>query len=218
MAGSEELRRRALAGTSRPGILRLLREGGALNADELAERVALHRNTVRAHLAVLERAGLVEREVDRAGRPGRPRIRYRATPEPETGYLLLSRILSDQLARSRAKVADRMVAAGRAWGRSEVEARVPMADRGEPVEAVVRLLDALGFGPEVRQGRGGVRVLLHACPFREVAEEHPEIVCSAHLGLIRGALDALGASALRADLEPFVEPELCVARLREGPR
>lgn len=219
--GSEELRRRALAGSSRVRILQALRDEGPLDADALAERVGLHRNTVRAHLGVLERAGLVERETERSGRPGRPRVRYLAAPEQETGYLLLSRILSEQLARSRARVADRMVEAGRAWGRSEMAARSSSADRREgveAVEAVASLLDALGFAPEVRRGRGGVRVLLHACPFRQVAEEHPEIVCSVHLGLIRGALEAAGARSLRTDLEPFVEPELCVAHVRGDAR
>lgn len=216
--GSEELRRRALAGSSRVRILEALRDAGPLDADELAERVGLHRNTVRAHLGVLERAGLVVRETERSGRPGRPRVRYLAAPEQETGYLLLSRILSEQLARSRARVADRMVEAGRAWGRSEMAARSSGEGRREALEAVVSLLDALGFAPEVRRGRGEVRVLLRACPFRRVAEEHPEVVCSVHLGLIRGALEAAGASSLRADLEPFVEPEFCVAHVRGDAR
>lgn len=216
VAASEELRRRALAGSSRLRILRALREEGPLDADELAERVGLHRNTVRAHLEVLERAGLVERETDRSGRPGRPRLRYRAVPEQASGYLLLSRILTDHLARSRARVADRMVEAGRVWGRSEVRAQVAGGSPADGIQAVVDLLDELGFAPEVRRSRGGAKVLLHACPFREVAEEHPEIVCSVHLGLIRGALEALGSSTLEADLEPFVEPELCVAHLRRA--
>ncbi len=213
VAGSEELRRRALAGSSRPRILEALRREGPLDADELARRVGLHRNTVRAHLGVLERAGLVEREVERAGRPGRPRVRYRATPEPEPGYLLLSRILVGHLARSRARVAQRMVEAGRAWGRDEVG---PAAD-GSLEAAVGRLVEVmaeLGFAPEPRALRRGTEILLHACPFREVAEEHPEIVCSLHLGLLRGALEGLGARAV-ADLRPFVEPDLCVARVRE---
>lgn len=61
------------------------REAGPLDADELAERVGLHRNTVRAHLGMLERAGLLKRETERSGRPGRPRVRYHATPEPASG-------------------------------------------------------------------------------------------------------------------------------------
>lgn len=216
-AGSEELRRRALAGSSRPRILRALREAGPLDADELAERVGLHRNTVRAHLAVLERAGLVEREVEREGRPGRPRVRYRAAPEPESGYLLLSRVLAEHLARSRARVAERMVEAGRAWGRSEVGPGGGDGSLEQATARVIGLLGDLGFEPEPRPLRRGTEILLHACPFREVAEEHPEIVCSVHLGLLRGALEALGARAA-VDLRPFVGPELCVARVREARR
>lgn len=79
----------------------------------------------------------------------------------------------------------------------------------------MQVVDELGFAPEVRRTATGAQVLLRACPFRELAAEHPEIVCSVHLGLIHGALEALGASTLRAELEPFVEPRLCVAHLRE---
>ena len=53
---------------------------------------------------------------------------------------------------------------------------------------------------------------MHRCPFRDLAEEHGDVVCSVHLGLIRGAL-AVGAPVTATRLEPFVEPSLCRARL-----
>jgi hypothetical protein len=39
------------------------------------------------------------------------------------------------------------------------------------------------------------------------------LVCSAHLGLIKGALEELGLPADGATLEPLVRPTLCVTRL-----
>lgn len=208
------LQHRALAGASRLRILRALREAEApLDADELSVLVGLHRNTVRSHLSVLERGGLVERATAPRDTPGRPRIVYRPAPERDSGYLALSRILADRLAGSRRQVSGGMVEAGRAWGRAAVDEAATASD--DPVEDLVELLDELGFEPELRPSRspGSSEVLLHACPFRAVAQEHPEIVCSVHLGLIRGALERLGADVEASVLEPFVRPDLCVAHL-----
>jgi len=68
-------------------------------------------------------------------------------------------------------------------------------------------------------------ILLHACPVRDLARSRPEVVCGMHRGLLQGLLDKAVAQegrkksrhpAMSAHLEPFVEPELCVARLVAG--
>jgi predicted ArsR family transcriptional regulator len=56
-------------------------------------------------------------------------------------------------------------------------------------------------------------VLLHDCPFREVAQHHQEVVCSLHLGLMRGALDRMRAPLTVDRLEPFASPGVCVTHL-----
>lgn len=68
-------------------------------------------------------------------------------------------------------------------------------------------------------------IRLHACPVRDLARSHPEVGCGVHLGLLQGLLaDTSGADGPRktqhpsmsAHLEPFVAPELCLARLVAG--
>lgn len=77
-AHGETLAHRALADTSRVAILEELRRAREpLDVAQLTERVGLHRNTVRSHLAVLQRAGLVGGEVGKHEGPGRPRVVYR---------------------------------------------------------------------------------------------------------------------------------------------
>jgi len=39
------------------------------------------------------------------------------------------------------------------------------------------------------------------------------VVCSVHLGLLRGTLDRLGTPATAARLLPFIESDLCLAQL-----
>jgi predicted ArsR family transcriptional regulator len=75
---------------------------------------------------------------------------------------------------------------------------------------VVSLLEGLGFAPST-DARVSV-VKLHRCPLLEAAHRNPEVVCSVHLGLVRGALDELGADSARTEgiaLQPFSEPGAC---------
>jgi predicted ArsR family transcriptional regulator len=80
---------------------------------------------------------------------------------------------------------------------------------------VTEVFAELGFDPEPAADRR--EVLLRGCPFRAVAREHPRVVCAVHLGLLRGLLERLGGATAGADLQPFVEPEMCVARVGRHP-
>lgn len=205
---------RALADPSRARILRTLAEaGGPLDAHDLATRVRLHPNTVRWHLGVLADAGFVSSSTEPRTRPGRPRVVFTATEEKAEGredYRLLAAILAGSLSgtESGAAAAER---AGEAWGRFLVERPRPFArlSAGDAADQVVRLLDEHGFEPERENGD----VLMRRCPFRDLAEQHGDVVCAVHLGLIRGALAEIGAPVTATRLEPFVEPGLCRARL-----
>jgi len=76
---------------------------------------------------------------------------------------------------------------------------------------VVILLDELGFAPS-GDARASV-IRLHHCPLLEAAHRNPRVVCSVHLGVVRGALDEVGADPDRTQsttLQPFSEPGLAV--------
>jgi predicted ArsR family transcriptional regulator len=209
-------RETALAVSSRRRLVEVLRSApGPRDAEELAAAVGLHVTTVRHHLRTLVRAGLVRRAVERAGRPGRPRLRYTATADsvaPE-GYRELAAVLSAAFAEDPDGGRHRAEEAGQRWADRYVPAAVD-ASAEEVIGAVQRSFDLLGFAPRHRPVGAGYRFLLDACPFRDVARAHPEVVCSVHLGLLRGALRRLGCAAAESELRPFVEPELCVADVR----
>ena len=183
-----------------------------LDAGELARRIGVHPNTVRWHLGALADAGRISSTPQpRPGR-GRPRIVYRAEAERREGTRDEYRLLATVLAGA---VADPGAAedAGRAWGRYLVPRRLPLVPIGdeEATRAVVELLAEQGFEPEA--GERGVR--MRRCPFHDLAEANPRVVCGVHKGLIDGALDELG-SELRVDgLDVFVEPDVCVVRLSD---
>jgi len=54
---------------------------------------------------------------------------------------------------------------------------------------------------------------LRHCPFLELVESGAGIVCSLHLGLMQGAMAALCTPVTVERLDPFVEPDLCLAHL-----
>ena len=190
-----------------------------LGVGEVAARVGLHANTTRFHLDGLVEQRLARRENEDRDTPGRPRALYAAVPHgPRAGrrsYRLLAEILTSYLASSSRHPERAALKAGEAWGRFLTERPAPFrkVDAAAATRQLVDTLDGIGFAPEpVTAGRQR-RVLLHHCPFREAAEEHREVVCTIHLGLMRGLLDELNAPIDAVRLDPFVEPNLCVTHL-----
>lgn len=212
----------ALAVASRVRLLDALRDSErALDARELAAACGLHVSTVRFHLGVLSEAGLVQSHSESPRTRGRPRLLYAPasvgdTEAPEQiGYQLLATVLAAHWAETPAERSRRAERAGWAVAREQGFAprSSPSLTAEESVAQVSGLFAELGFEPElVREGQD-LQIRLHACPFRAVASKHPEVVCSMHLGLLRGALVELGAPATASSLRPFVEPHLCVAHI-----
>ncbi|GGW46597.1 transcriptional regulator [Streptomyces lucensis JCM 4490] len=195
-----------------------------LGVAEAAERMRLHPNTARLHLDALVSEGLAERRAEASPGPGRPRAVYTPRRAMDRGgvrdYLSLARVLLGRWASADpARAREEAMETGREWGRLLA---APPAPSGQPsagrsVAALVALLDGLGFAPRAEGGDGAgrapERIRLRHCPFLELAEEHGRLVCPLHLGLMRGALERLDAPLTATGLEPFAEPDSCVAHL-----
>ena len=174
----------------------LARSPAPLSATELAERLTLHPNTVRPHLDRMREAGLVEVEPIHRGTVGRPQLRYSLAPgapglglDPPAHTLLagLLAALAEQLGGDGLDAAN----LGRRWGADATGRR--QSGRG-CLAALVAELDRLGFDPvESELGAGGaearrVRVDFLHCPFRELAEAYPDLVCNLHRGIVEGVV------------------------------
>ncbi|TFC96810.1 MULTISPECIES: hypothetical protein [Cryobacterium] len=84
----------------------------------------------------------------------------------------------------------------------------PAADVVPPL---LRVLTEIGFAPELQAGKGSI--VLTGCPFRAEAKENPAVVCSVHLGLMKGLARSLGHDGDDIRLRPFVQPHLCIVEL-----
>jgi predicted ArsR family transcriptional regulator len=215
-----KIARRALSDERRVRILEELRaEPDGLGAEELARRLGLHQNTVRWHCGILGEAGLIcSRRGERLA-AGRPRIVYTLGPEARAGdrdeYRLLATIVTGALS-DLADGSARADEAGQAWGRYLVRRPSPLTrvSDEEAMEEVVALLDQQGFAPRA----AARQVSMRRCPFHDLAENNPEIVCSVHRGLVSGALAELGSDLEVDGLDVLVEPDLCILRLAPTPR
>lgn len=210
---------RSSLGERRARVLTLLRTRGVpLGAHDVAAALGLHVNTARSHLDGLVESGLAERSTEDRAVPGRPRLLYAARPDSAVGprsFELLAEILSGYLAAVVPDPVPAALGAGRAWGRHLADPPQPFQrlPAEEATDRLRRTLDAIGFDPELVKEAAGTLVRLRHCPFREVAERHPDVVCSIHLGLMQGALAAMEAPLEAVRLDPFVTPGLCVAHV-----
>ncbi|MBC2868356.1 helix-turn-helix transcriptional regulator [Streptomyces mexicanus] len=204
-------------------VLEVLRAAvGPLGVAETAARIGVHPNTVRFHLDALVADGLVERRTAEPSGPGRPRTVYAPRPGMDRGgtrgYRLLAQVLLGGLAAQGSEARTAATEAGRAFGHHLIDPPPPghRPTAGESAARLVALLGDLGFdpAPEAPGGSGPPRrIRLRHCPFLELAEEHGDLVCSVHLGLMRGALAALDAPLTATGLEPFARPDSCLAHL-----
>jgi len=219
---------RALASESRQALRAGRRRNKTpLDAAEAAEAVGLQRSTARVHLDVLISAGLVTRRLEQRTTPGRPRVLYEAgrlpasssDPRPaDAGYQDLARVLADQLAGVD-DARNEAIRAGRRWA-ADLDAK-PLPQRSlSPAEAVrvaTEILANLGFEPEPVPTAEPDRILLHRCPFAEVARKNRSVVCGIHLGMLKATFERLDTSLVVEGLDSFVtdDPLLCVVRLRD---
>ncbi len=207
-------------GESRSRVLSVLQDAdGPVAVAEVAARVGLHPNTARFHLDGLAESRLVDRTREDREQPGRPRVLYTARPGAaqagRRSYRLLAEVLTSYFAAGVSQPARAATRAGQAWGRFLSDRLPPFhrVDARAATERLVGTLAEIGFEPEAVTAGRQRRVLLHHCPFREAAQAHPEVVCSVHLGLMQGLLAGIDAPIDAQRLDPFVEPNLCVASL-----
>ncbi len=212
---------KALADDTRFRLYRFLGlSGRAVSVRELATRLSLHPNTLRPHLRRLEEAGLVRREVRRGSSVGRPQTLYVALEAAERenrDFRLLAEILAGLASGSKAR--HRAADLAKEWGRY-------LAIRGGPkpgtraaarhnLAVLQEAMSSAGFEPRFRREDGGaVEVTLRDCPFRELLEDHRELVCAVHRGLIEGMLGALSPPLQLAEFAPLTERATC--RLSAG--
>lgn len=165
--------------STRGQIVTLLRRSG-LTVEDLAGVLDLTDNGVRAHLAILERDGIVRQRgsVRRSSGGGKPAYVYELTQEAEDLFpkayeptlRRLLDVLSDRLGPEESEALLRSV------GRRLAEEHSTRADGVHArLEAAVEVLNELGGLAELEERDGAVVIRGYSCPLAGVAPDHPEV-------------------------------------------
>jgi predicted ArsR family transcriptional regulator len=165
--------------STRGRLVTLLRRAG-FTVDELARELGLTNNGVRAHLATLERDGIVRQSgvVRSESGGGKPAYLYELTPEaedlfPKAYEPVLHRLL-DVLAEQLES--DESEALLRSVGRLMAEKQtVPTDGARGALEAAVEALNELGGLAELEERDGGFVIRAYSCPLAGVTPDHPEV-------------------------------------------
>ncbi|MGN6361621.1 MAG: helix-turn-helix transcriptional regulator [Thermomicrobiales bacterium] len=160
--------------STRGRIVALLRRA-VRTVDELASQMELTDNAVRAHLATLERDGLVRQEGVRRG-AGKPAYAYHLTPEGEglfpKAYGAILRELLDVLGARLNQ--DDLEAALREVGRRLAAQQAADGDAlPDRVQVAAAVLNELGGLAECEATDGLFVIQGYRCPLAAVVPEHP---------------------------------------------
>jgi predicted ArsR family transcriptional regulator len=67
-----------------------------------------------------------------------------------------------------------------------------------------------GFDPRFRRMQGsGIEITLRDCPFRDLADDYRQLVCTLHRGLVEGMVDGLKPPVAVKEFQPFAERGIC---------
>jgi predicted ArsR family transcriptional regulator len=207
--------------------------------DEAAAAAGIGRPLAAYHLDKLVDLGLLTASYQRPpgrGGPGagRPAKRYARSAQeftvtvPPREYELAARLLAAAVdadpggaCHPALRAAARQYGAGlgaRAFAPESPAAGQPGPEADGPVtglaDRAVAALSAHGYEPQ--PGDDGV-IRLRNCPFRQLADDHRDLVCGMSLALIDGLVAGLGG---RAQLRPALAPEpgRCCVVIGPGPQ
>ncbi|HSN44540.1 MAG TPA: helix-turn-helix domain-containing protein, partial [Propionibacteriaceae bacterium] len=181
---------------ARRRVLRTVTElanSGPVTHQEVSAAVGGHPNTARQHLDALLAAGLVDAQPLARPGPGRRPFGFTPTPrgrklaaeaptpsEPSelVGAFAAYLVRQDDPAGAAREVGD-------LWGRREAAA----LSGAEPIDALIEVLDMLGFTPARTESPEGSVVVLRTCSLLDSAHvDDATVMCDLHRGMIEGVV------------------------------
>jgi predicted ArsR family transcriptional regulator len=189
-----------------------------VSREEAAAAIGISRKLAAFHLDKLVDARLLKAHYARPGGrggpgAGRPSKLYEPGEDelqvsvPERHYDLPGEILLAALETRRLEEEARAAVERVAHGRGLTLGQKGGRRHQSAVTALQDVLRDCGFEPYI-DGDGALR--LWNCPFSQLAQRSPEIVCEMNRALIEGLLEGMGDRTSRALLEPRPD-ECCVA-------
>jgi predicted ArsR family transcriptional regulator len=163
--------------STRGQIVTMLR-ASPCTVEELAGKLDLTDNAIRAHLLTLERDGLVRQSGLRRG-PRKPHFTYALTPEadslfPKAYDALLNQLIAVLKTRLNPEELEEVLReVGRAVASGAPEGEE--ADLEKRVHTAVRVLETIGGATEIYHDDDKIVIRGHVCPLAAAVSVHPEV-------------------------------------------
>jgi predicted ArsR family transcriptional regulator len=193
--------------STRGRIVMLLRRTGH-TVEELAQALGLTDNAIRAHLAALERDGIVQQRGTVSHGSGKPAYVYELTPEAEEDLFpkayrpVLHQILGVMSERLGLEETEALL---RAVGRRIADERaVPRGSPRAQLEVAVTVLGELGGLAELEEHDSAFVVRSYSCPLAAVVPGHPEVCW-----LVEALLAELVSAPVRECCDRSQRPRCC---------
>lgn len=170
-------------------ILQHLQRNGEATVKDLAALLGVSATAARDHLVHLQAEGLVDARAERYG-PGRPRLVYTLSEQARSRFpkqydRLITGLLRELIAlEGPDKVGTLLEGVSRRLA-DEYSGRMAGTGMEERLGELRGLLEQRGVPAEVAETGDGIR--LFACPFYDIAQDHPE-VCSMERQMIEFVL------------------------------
>jgi predicted ArsR family transcriptional regulator len=189
-----------------------------VTVQEVAENFDIHPNVARLHLSKLEDVNMLISETKKTGKGGRPSRLYRLSDDviqlhfPFRDYMLLSKVAIQTMISLGEAGREALYLTGKRFGTEVVEQEIAKRSLGDELEFDEKLsilknaATLAGFYPEFEVNRNHTKIYFQIfnCPFKEVAEDHMETVCSMHHEFLKGMFEALFDSVELVEKENMI--------------
>jgi len=177
-----------------------------VTVQEVADNFNIHPNVARLHLSKLEDVNMLASETKKTGKGGRPSRLYRLSEGviqlhfPYRDYMLLSRVAIQTMLSLGEEGKKALYLTGKRFGTEVIEQEMAKKqlvgveiDFEQKLAILKNAATLAGFDPEFEVNGEQTKIFFQIfnCPFKEVAAEHSETVCSMHHEFLKGMFEAL---------------------------
>ncbi|MBM4762280.1 helix-turn-helix domain-containing protein [Bacillus sp. B15-48] len=177
-----------------------------VTVQEIADNFDIHPNVARLHLSKLEDVNMLVSETKKTGKGGRPSRLYRLSDDvvelnfPFRDYKLLAKISMMTMMSLGEEGKKALYVTGKKLGAELIDQEMSSPHQykdelnfDQKLTIMRNAATIAGFYPEfeVNNDQTIIYFQIYNCPFKELAEEHTETVCSMHVEFLKGMFESL---------------------------
>ncbi|MDQ0156399.1 helix-turn-helix transcriptional regulator [Robertmurraya andreesenii] len=190
-----------------------------VTVQEIADNFDIHPNVARLHLSKLEDVNMLVSETKKTGKGGRPSRLYRLSDDviqlnfPFRDYQLLSRIAIETFVSLGEEGKKALYITGKRFGREMIEQEISRNQSTDDFtfEQKLNILrntaTMAGFYPEFEANEDHTKIYfqIYNCPFKEIAHEQTDTICTTHYEFLKGMFEALFDSVELIEKENMIK-------------